>query len=654
MPLPSTTARDNARAAHERRPVVVVELDLDTCALSHGVSPCTASGTPCYNTFATCQDRANYDRSTKTLRFISRGAPIPAGETLRPYLLDVTGAVTAIDIERGFASRASLTVRMTDEPDADVETDPYAASRAAPATGTFWARLLRRNPNYVGRTARVRRGYAVTPWDWDTFQDEQYIIDRIVRDASGEIAITLKDPTKLSDRGKVPVPTDGKLLAALPGVGWTGLVVSATATTVTLGVDADPNNDAYNGYELAVLGSTGSGQRRVITDYDGPSRVATLSLAFLEPPDTSSTVEVAPLSLTLTSGKGAQYADPATSGKREFVRVGDEVIEYTAKSGDVLSWADGTYRGAFGTARENHKAGDVVQLCRAWIDEPVTDVIVDLLEESGLPTAWIDTTGIAALEGLWFGEQFHVTTCLVEPETGSALLEDLLPQIAAVLWWEPGEQQAKMDVLLAKLASPPEWTDAAALIEGTVGVDALDELRLTYAGVFHGLRSATANRKEARNYEFGEIAIDTDAESANEYGDRRTQVSFSRWFPAASHVAMQCYVSRLLVQRRDAPKRVKAAIDPKDHTLAAGDPVDITTEALVDDAGAPLATRCVVTKWDDRGDRVLIEARSLPTGRRYSFIAPNGTADHPTDTVYAHVSDNTPAMGDGSLPYLIL
>ncbi|MBI1397076.1 MAG: hypothetical protein GC151_13955 [Betaproteobacteria bacterium] len=635
-------------------PVVVLELDLDTCANTFGVSPCTATGTECYNTFATCKDRPNFNRSTKTVKFCSRGTPIPPGETLRPYLVDITGAVTSIDIEKGFAARASLTARLTDEPDADIEMDPYVASRASAAQGTFWTRLLRRNPNYIGRTARVRRGYAVTPWDWDTFQDERYVIDRIAQGANGEISITLKDPTKLADRGKIPVPTDGKLLEQLKGVAATGLVQAATSTTIQFDPQADSNDDALNGFEVAILNSTGAGQRRTISDYDGATRTATISSAWAVAPDTTSTYEVGALSLTLTSGKGSQYPDPASTGKREFIRIGEEVIEYTAVSGDVLSWDSGENRAQFGTTRADHAKGEVVQLCRAWFDEPVTDVIVDLLEESDMPSAWIDTTGIAAIESEWYGEQFHVTACLSEPESATSLLEDLLPQISAVLWWEPGAQKVKMDVLLAKLASPPEWTDEATLIEGSVAVDTLDDLRLTYAAAFHGLTSATANRKEAKYYGFGEIAIDTDAESANEYGDRRTQVTFSRWFPEASAVAMRCYVGRLLVQRRDAPKRIRAQIDPKDHELAAADAVDVLTAQLVDDTGDPIATRCILTKWDDRGDRVNVELRTLPAGRTYGYIAPDGTADHPTDTVYAHISNDTPTMGDGSAPYLIL
>lgn len=44
----------------EKRSVTYVELDVDFCQLTHGSSPCTATGEPCYNTLSTCQDRENF------------------------------------------------------------------------------------------------------------------------------------------------------------------------------------------------------------------------------------------------------------------------------------------------------------------------------------------------------------------------------------------------------------------------------------------------------------------------------------------------------------------------------------------------------------------------------------------------------------------
>ena len=54
-----------------RIPVVFVELDMDYCTRIYGTSPCTAAvgvtgAAKCYNTYATCQDTANYNKGVKT------------------------------------------------------------------------------------------------------------------------------------------------------------------------------------------------------------------------------------------------------------------------------------------------------------------------------------------------------------------------------------------------------------------------------------------------------------------------------------------------------------------------------------------------------------------------------------------------------------
>ncbi|MEW6314630.1 MAG: hypothetical protein AB1513_11425 [Pseudomonadota bacterium] len=655
--LPTTPARDAAKAEQERIAVAVLELDIDRCTRTFGVSPCLATGEQCYNTYATCKYKSAYAKGTQTLKFIGRGAPIPAGETLRPYVLSESGASMLIEPEAGVARRNTLTLKLADEPDADVETDPYLSSRSVAAGGTFWARFMARNPNYVGRFARVRRGFAPLnggAWDWTTFLDELYVIDQIKGpDASGVVAITLKDPLKLTDRAKLPAPTDGRLQADMKAVEASGNIVSATGTTAVLAASASAVDGAYVGMELYITANTGAGQRRTITAYAGASRTCTVS-AWSVTPDTTSTYEVGALSLNLGSGKGTQYPDPATSGKREFIRIGEEVIEYTAKSGDVLSWPSTAYRAAFGTTKKDHKTNDNVQLCRAFIGQRVKDVVKALLNESGITDTYIDTAQLASEDNTWLGDAYLVTACLSEPEQPSALLAELCQQCNAVLWWSPATQEVEFKVMMPRPQTPPEWTDAANLIDGSVEVETLDSLRVTSEAVYFGLDNATANRREAKNYARGELAIDASAESAIEYGDKRPHVTYSRWFTAANTVAMRGLAIRRLNHLRDAPKLVKLRLDPKDYAVPPGEMVDLTTRHLVDAAGNPKKTRVLLTRTDDNGTHIEVEARTTPFARRYGFIAPNTTPGYPTDTVYAHFAGSSGLMSDGGEPYRII
>jgi hypothetical protein len=652
--LPSTPSRVAAQTAHERTLAIVVEMDLDRCNNTFGVAPCTATGTKCYNTRVTCKDPANYARGTYTYRFGLRGAPIPPGVAARPYIIRADAASTVIDPEAGLARRNSLRIVMADEADSDLDQDPYADTRAAPAQGSWWARLIARNPNIAGRFVRVRRGFAVEPWDWTTFLDELYIVERLSGpDRDGEVELALKDPIKLTDRTKVPAATDGKLQAALQAYEHRGEVLGATSNTLQLTSDASPVDDLYNGMEAYVVSGIGAGQRRPITDYVGETRTATVA-PWAVTPDSTSACEISALSIALPAEKGAQYADPATSGKPEYVRIGEEVIEYTAKTGDTLSWATSAARARFGTERKTHAKDAQVQLCRAFIDRPVTEVVQALLQEGGLAIGSIDTASLSAAETQWYGDQFRITCCLSEPETVSDLLADLLPQISAALWWSPQTQKAQLLVLLPGQSVPVEWTDAANLMLHSVSVEVLEDLRLTFAAAYYSQASATSNRREAKHYRAGEILIDTDAESANEYGDRRTAVIYSRWFGPANEVAVRALVRRQVASRRDAPRRLVAQLDPRDYTLPAGEQVDITTRHLVDETGAPRKTRCLVTKVEDKGTHIAVEARTLGFRSRYGGIAPNGTADYPTDTVYAHITQASGLMGNGDPGYYII
>ncbi len=83
----------------------------------------------CYNTFTTCQDKANYIKGTKTYKFIMEGSTIPPGELHRPYISRVKGAVTEITLDRGLSRRSKIQVTLRDELDNDTEQDPYLNQR---------------------------------------------------------------------------------------------------------------------------------------------------------------------------------------------------------------------------------------------------------------------------------------------------------------------------------------------------------------------------------------------------------------------------------------------------------------------------------------------------------------------------------------------
>ncbi len=723
------------RTKFGRIAVSVLELDIDKCANTYGVAPCTATGAPgseCYNTFKTCQDKPNFVKTTKTYKFASRGAPIPAGELHRPYITSVRDAPTVIEPEAGLARRAVVTLNMVDETDADVDTDLYVRNRATPAQGTFWARLLARSPNYVGRFARLRRGYAVTPWDWNEFVTELYVIDQIKGpDRSGAVQVILKDPVKLADRTKVPAPTSGKLavalalndtqleLDALSGAqytangyvrrgdeiirythkhvenGWNfsdGIDEGFTVTnaTITTGTDvitltataADPQ---LRKGSLSLAGGTwrylavrmrqlvaGTWDGKVYYTTSGHGESASFYAQATEPAllTAGGWVTVVWDMHNLAAG-GNDWIDSTITGIRfdlASTSGASYEIDWISHSttdqveADLLVWPDGTYRAQFGTSAQAGKVGDGVQLCKVYTDASVSAVVQDLLNASGLDNAYIDLAQLTAEDATWLGDKSLITVCLSEPEDVSVYLAEICKATGAVMWWLPTEQKAKFKVIGPR--SPTETVgqaldDAANLIDGTVAITTLDDLRITLAGIYYDLVSATANRRENKNYLKGELYEDADAESANEYNDQRMRVETTRWFGAANSSAIKSRVNRLLAYYRDAPKQIDFAVDPKDGDRAVGDLVPLTTAGITDFAGAPDVQKVLITKRTDNDDgRIQYSARTTVFNRRYAFVAPAGHPDYLVATederAYAFICNSSGKMSNGDDGYLII
>lgn len=76
------------------------------------------------------------------------------------------------------------------------------------------------------------------------------------------------------------------------GTAHSGTATAGGASTITLAVAASASDDAYNGMTIRTTGGTGSGQSRVINDYVGSTKVATVSEAWTTPPDATTTYSI--------------------------------------------------------------------------------------------------------------------------------------------------------------------------------------------------------------------------------------------------------------------------------------------------------------------------------------------------------------------------
>ncbi len=221
-------------------PVTIVEIDRDVCSLTFSVSPCPATGTPCYNTWATCAARPSYTNTTQVLRFAKPRADLPLSWDAIPSVISTSASPTELNVGDVDASsgplgkRAQASITLQDHPTSDIQIDPYVASRTGnPFTrGTFWTKLNARWPTPKGRKIRILDGYIGQALN--DMVSREYLIDSIDGpNSAGTVSIRAVDPLRILDdkTSQAPILSRGELSAAITN--------SQTSITVTGAVLAD-------------------------------------------------------------------------------------------------------------------------------------------------------------------------------------------------------------------------------------------------------------------------------------------------------------------------------------------------------------------------------------------------------------------------------
>lgn len=110
-----------------------------------------------------------------------------------------------------------------------------------------------------------------------------------------------------------------------------------TATTIKLNAAASGVDDIYNGAVIRIIGGTGAGQSRKITDYDGATKVATVASSWDTVPDNSSTYAFGLGYVLDTSGYIYHQRNCATpAAKRKFVSNLYYIRDYAVNPGDGI------------------------------------------------------------------------------------------------------------------------------------------------------------------------------------------------------------------------------------------------------------------------------------------------------------------------------
>lgn len=569
---------DDLRIRVGRRPITVVELDLDFCSNTYGGSPCTAAigvtgAVKCFNTFGACQDVPNFARNTKTYRFTSQSSFLPVGENVFPCITSVDLAPVQID-QKGLSVSGSVSVSLEDFPHHDRGIDPYIADRIynAEKQGTFFGKLRGRNPYLENRVMRIGEGYV----DDDRIiytRTRTYFIDRMEGpDANGRVKIIGKDALRFADaeKAKAPAVSKGSLLAT----------ISAPANSLTL----------------------------------------------------------AP------AGIGSEYP---TSGT---VRIDDEVMTYSGKSGDTLT---GLVRGTDGTTADTHDAGTGVQVCVRYTSETIPNILNDLLANfAGISGTYIPLTEWVSEGDNWLGS-ITSTVLLTEPTGVKELLQEIQEATGSYLWWDDIDAKVKFKVLTPPLPTqpPPVLNENEHFLAGSVTVKDLPKERISRVLMYFAPTGAVIEMKP-ENFRSISVQVGATEEGVNAYGSPVSRTILNRWvnsLPLVDEIGL-----RILTRYKETPRQVTFRLDAKDATLKTGNLVDISSRLIQDVEGAQLLVRCLVTESREVEQGSVYEYTAIQAASAAgsaALIAPDGTPDWLDATeeqrkTYMYISGDNGLMSD--------
>jgi len=219
-----------------RDPITIIEVDMDYCSLTFGTSPCTAALSPkidrkCFNSFYTCKDQENYNKTTITYRFVEPRSKYPKTGTTFPCLISVSTSSAQANIAgaddklNSLGKRGKVTAEFSDFPYHDRFSDKYQAERISGDAefngvgyqpidrGTFWTKFKARNPNYTGRPFRKITGF-IQDGVLTVEKTRHFVITNIIGPSdAGRVSIEAKDILKLADddRAVAPKQSRGKL-----------------------------------------------------------------------------------------------------------------------------------------------------------------------------------------------------------------------------------------------------------------------------------------------------------------------------------------------------------------------------------------------------------------------------------------------------------
>jgi len=555
-----------------REVVQIVELEQPRCALRFGVSPCTATGRPCYNTITTCGEKANFDGSGSIKWRFCKPELTPAQMAIGghsdpdniktdaiPCLVSVSSAsgkmnVGAIaDGKSPFGIRSQVTVNLSDILWSDYIGDYYLADRAS-VQGHFWAKWAARNKFTAGMYLRIYEGYVGQ--SLADMQQRLYVLDQIDGpNASGSVTLRGLDPLRLADTNKAQFPR----------------AIDAKCH-VEIGADSD----------------------------------------------------------VLIRGDAADLTDAFGNSTLKYGRIGDEVISYTGatmQEAGVYLLAGAT-RGALDTVAAAHKEGDAFKRIGRYEKLESWKIARDLLlNHTTMDNDFIDIAAWDAEGDDWLNT-FVFTGNILEPTGVGELVGELCQQSAFNVWWDERAQKIPMLAVRPSQDTPLVLDDRSHILEGSAQLKRDPSERKTRIFVYWGLRDTLRKLSEGESFNNLDGIIQADLESEDEGGEVLVKAIYSRWINTRAQ-AIQV-AARVMARYLNVPRYLTISVDAKDRSISMGEIVDVETSNVVDAEGNIQRDRWQVISAEEvePGHTYVLDLQTFDFSGRYGVWMDDDAPDY--------------------------
>lgn len=576
-----------------REPIILVQIDQDFCSLTYGTAPCTAAGSEkCFNTLASCQDTENYDKSILTLTFTQPKSNLPKELNAIPSVAGVSTAPTEINPSNGNRNTSPLGQRAVAT--VSFKDHPHSDILVDPYVATR---------NYYP----LERGTFWSKW----LKRTPFYQNRPLRIYEGYLGENL-------------------------------------------------NEMQVRQYFIdAIDGPDSNGNVRVVAK--DPLKLADAQKAQVPPVSVGKLrVDISTTDTSLDVG-GALIDDYPAAG---ILRIGGELIEYTSRSIVTIDLVDfirfensnpSAFRAQYGSELQEHKAEASVQTCVQYDDEPVWEVIYDLLTTyAGIDEDYIDFDEWEA-EGLQWLSQFNIKSIISQPTGVNEILNELFEQVLAYIWWDERVSKIKFRAVRPIITSAPLVTDRDNIIADSVSLKTDPKNRVSQVWIYWNQRNLAKRLDEEDNFERVQIRADLEAESDIQYGESRIRKVYARWIQSGAQAVN--LAARLLGASFQNPKILTLRLDAKDRDLWTADVVDVKHRNIVDFTGNPLIERYQVFKAEESISGEVVEyqmQRFLFRGTRFGYYMPSDALnfeDYDEEFLEGNVgfySDENGQMSDGS------